>query len=188
MVSAKAFQISSYEELHKISNLLYLNFATGAASDLSVTLASSWLLVKSRTGFRRTDTIINTLMLYTVNTGLIVSIDAALSLITYVAMPDNFVFLGFYLLLSKLYLNSYLAMLNARDDLREKFNNSASRHISNISILEGKSDGSATIQPSFSKQDCRSQLMAISVTTFVENNEGGPYTPPASPTTVGRAV
>ncbi|KAG6836349.1 hypothetical protein H0H93_008905 [Arthromyces matolae] len=75
------FNISAYAELDKLSNLFYLNFAAGTGSDLSVAFALTWLLVKAKTGFRR--------------------IDAALGLIFYVVMPGNFVFLGFYLLLSK---------------------------------------------------------------------------------------
>ncbi|EEB91278.1 hypothetical protein MPER_10390, partial [Moniliophthora perniciosa FA553] len=60
-------------------------------------------------------------------------IDAALGMICYAVMPNNFIFLGFYLLLSKLYLNSYLACLNARDSLREKSNGTKSFNLSEFS-------------------------------------------------------
>ncbi|KAG6860200.1 hypothetical protein C0995_014457 [Termitomyces sp. Mi166 len=42
----------------------------------------------------RTDNLVNTLMTYTVYTGLIVGIDAALGMILYTVMPNNFIFLG----------------------------------------------------------------------------------------------
>jgi hypothetical protein len=70
---------------------MYLNFAAGTSSDLSVALALCYLLRGSRTGFQRfvdashdfqtmiqnillrTDSLIRVLMMYTVNTGLIVA-------------------------------------------------------------------------------------------------------------------
>ncbi|KAK1232760.1 hypothetical protein PQX77_004085 [Marasmius sp. AFHP31] len=47
-------------------------------------------------------------------------------------MPHNFIFLGFYLLLSKLYLNSYLATLNAREGLRATVDDPKSIHLSDM--------------------------------------------------------
>ncbi|KAF9269730.1 hypothetical protein L218DRAFT_983537 [Marasmius fiardii PR-910] len=122
VITARAFKLTSYLELDVLSTLFYVNFAAGTSSDLGVALTLCYLLRKSRTGFARTDSLIKMLMTYTINTGLIVAVDAALGMICYIVMPNNFVFLGFYLLLSKLYLNSYLASLNAREGLRDKIN------------------------------------------------------------------
>jgi len=132
VITVKAFSMNSFMDLDSLSNLMYLNFAAGTSSDLSVALALCWLLRGSRTGFQRTDSLIRVLMMYTVNTGLIVALDAAAGMFAYVFMPHNFIFLGFYLLLSKLYLNSYLAILNARTGLRGKFDDPKSIHLSRI--------------------------------------------------------
>ncbi|KDR70204.1 hypothetical protein GALMADRAFT_255074 [Galerina marginata CBS 339.88] len=131
-ITIKAFKITSFPELSKIANLMYLTFAVGTGSDLCLALALSWLLYGSRTGFRRTDSLIKILMLYTVNTGMIVAIDASMGLILYAIMPNNFIFLGFYLLLSKLYVNAYLASLNARETLRDNKDDMLSIHLSDI--------------------------------------------------------
>ncbi|KAJ7474697.1 hypothetical protein FB451DRAFT_274509 [Mycena latifolia] len=127
-----AFSMHSYSQLDSLSSLMYLNFAAGTSSDLSVALALCYLLRGSRTGFQRTDSLIRVLMMYTVNTGLIVALDATAGMFAYVFMPHNFIFLGFYLLLSKLYLNSYLAILNAREGLREKLDDPKSIHLSRL--------------------------------------------------------
>ncbi|KAF9531068.1 hypothetical protein CPB83DRAFT_849264 [Crepidotus variabilis] len=132
IITVKAFSIS-FPELSTISSLMYLTFAVGTGSDLTVALSLSWLLRSSRTGFRRTDSMIKVLMLYAVNTGMIVAIDASLGMILYIVMPDNLIFLGFYLLLSKLYLNSYLATLNARQSLREGDSDLVSINLSQLS-------------------------------------------------------
>ncbi|RDB30082.1 hypothetical protein Hypma_013903 [Hypsizygus marmoreus] len=167
VITAKAFGIESYLELDKLSSLLYLNFAAGTTSDLSVALGLCYLLFTSRTGFRRTDTLINILMIYTVNTGLIVALDAALGMITYIVMPNNFVFLGFYLLLSKLYLNSYLATINAREDLREKIDDPVSIHLSQISRSRNRFEH-PSLQQHTGEKGSRAETMAISVQTLVE--------------------
>lgn len=138
IITAKAFGVTSYLDLDPLSSLMYLNFAAGTSSDLSVALVLCYLLRRSRTGFQQTDSLITILMVYTVNTGLLVALDASAGLITYIVMPHNLIFLGFYLLMSKLYLNSYLASLNAREGIRGKIHEPMSIHLSKIS--GGQSD------------------------------------------------
>jgi len=140
-ITAKAFGISSYLELNSLSSLMYLTFAAGTGADLSVAIALCWLLRQSRTGFKRTDSLIRVLMTYTINTGLLVALDATAGMFTYVFMPHNFVFLGCFLLLSKLYLNSYLAILNARGRLHGN-DGPTSIHLSQISGVRWRSAGS----------------------------------------------
>ncbi|KAF5367765.1 hypothetical protein D9758_009843 [Tetrapyrgos nigripes] len=169
VITVKAFGISSYLELDKLSSLMYLNFASGTTSDLSVALVLCFLLGKSRTGFIRTDSLISVLMLYAVNTGLIVALDAFLGLITYIVMPHNFIFLGFYLLLSKLYLNSYLATLNARESLRERVNEPRSVHLSDLSYPRfgmGDSEISGPTYIGGEKSPRSNEFVAISVETI----------------------
>ncbi|KAJ6494053.1 hypothetical protein C8R47DRAFT_1118208 [Mycena vitilis] len=134
IITAKAFSLTSFFGLTNgsVSRLMYLNFAAGTSSDLSVALALCYLLRGSRTGFQRTDSLITVLMMYAVNTGLIVALDATAGMLTFVFMPNNFIFVAFYLLLSKLYLNSYLAVLNVRQGLREKLDEPKSIHLSRI--------------------------------------------------------
>ncbi|KIY65806.1 hypothetical protein CYLTODRAFT_423998 [Cylindrobasidium torrendii FP15055 ss-10] len=119
-ITARAFRLTTYLELEVISNLFYLNFACGTSSDILVSLGLTYYLLHSRTSVKKTNSLISTLLVYTINTGLIVAIDAALGVILFAAMPGNFIFLTPYVWLSKLYLNSYLASLNAREALRER--------------------------------------------------------------------
>lgn len=167
IITVKAFRIHSFPELKKISPLMYLTFAVGTSSDLSLALALCYLLNRSRTGFRKTDSLIKVLMFYTVNTGMIVALDASLGMIMYIVMPNNLIFLGFYLLMSKLYLNSYLAALNARGDLRDKRDDtSVSIHISQISKTR-RFDMEDNL-PSVNEKGSRTDNMAISIETLVD--------------------
>ena len=54
----------------------------GAASDTAIALVLIYLLHQSRTGFKRSETIINRLILFTINTGALTSLCALVSLIT----------------------------------------------------------------------------------------------------------
>ncbi|KAG0698364.1 hypothetical protein DFH29DRAFT_941402 [Suillus ampliporus] len=53
-------------------------------------------------------------MAYTINTGCVTSIFSIATVIACAAMLRNFIFLGIEFLVTKLYVNSYLALLNAR--------------------------------------------------------------------------
>ncbi|KAJ7035209.1 hypothetical protein C8F04DRAFT_1099429 [Mycena alexandri] len=152
IITAKAFTLKTFFDLISLSSLMYLNFAAGTSADLSVALALCYLLRRSRTGFARTDSLIRMLMMYAVNTGLVVAIDAAAGMLSFVFMPTNFIFLGFYLLLSKLYLNSYLAIVNAGQQLRGRLDDPKTIHLSRIqSTMRWRSEYDAEGQRSDSQ-------------------------------------
>jgi len=113
-ISVKAFHFVSWIQLGVLAPLLYASFIATFAGDVYVSVVLCYYLFKSRTGYWRTDTLINTLIIYIVTTGLLSSIDATLGIITYILMPTNYVFMPFYLNLAQLHVNSYLALLNAR--------------------------------------------------------------------------
>ncbi|KAF8599118.1 hypothetical protein BDV93DRAFT_526302 [Ceratobasidium sp. AG-I] len=85
-----------------------------AACDIMIVYMLSTALMTQRTGFGRTDMLIDKLMRYTINTGLLTSIIATVDLIAFCTM-NNLVHLAFNFVLGKLYTNTLLATLNARD-------------------------------------------------------------------------
>ncbi|TFK72628.1 hypothetical protein BDN72DRAFT_302904 [Pluteus cervinus] len=122
-ITIEAARTDSFMRLQRLSAVMCLNFASSNLADLTIAISLCYLLSRSRTGFRRTDSILRVLILYTMNTGLIVALDTSLLLAAYVMLPQSFVFFGFYFPLSKLYLSSYLAGLNARAALRDRLQN-----------------------------------------------------------------
>ncbi|KAJ3478870.1 hypothetical protein NLI96_g9457 [Meripilus lineatus] len=76
-------------------------------------------------GERFSESLINKLMAYSINTGALTSICAIVCLIVYASMPNSFVFLAFYFVLPKLCLNSLLATLNARNALKTSLGSKA---------------------------------------------------------------
>ncbi|EKM61271.1 uncharacterized protein PHACADRAFT_111661 [Phanerochaete carnosa HHB-10118-sp] len=99
-------------------------FTTGlsisAVLDFLIALALIFHLQKSKTGWQSMDQIIDMIVLYTVENGLITSIVAVLSLVCWVTMKNNLIFLALHFAISKLYANSFLATLNARKTLAQR--------------------------------------------------------------------
>ncbi|ETW76848.1 hypothetical protein HETIRDRAFT_106236 [Heterobasidion irregulare TC 32-1] len=114
----KGFFVKSFKEFAHITWLMYVGFAFSVSTDTLIAGTLCYTLAKARTGFKRTDSLINVLMIYSINTNVVTSAFSLLCFITYTAIPRNFVFLTFYFPLSKMYINAMLASLNARESLR----------------------------------------------------------------------
>ncbi|KAJ6511408.1 hypothetical protein C8R47DRAFT_1296383 [Mycena vitilis] len=109
----------------KIEWVLYLGFSLSVLGDFWIAGVLSYFLHKSRAGIVRTNNVINTLMLYTINTGLLTALVQLSTFMCNVALPkSSLVWLGLYLPLGKLYANALLASLNARDHLKSRLDHS----------------------------------------------------------------
>jgi hypothetical protein len=115
---AKAIHMTTFAELGTLKPLSMSVNALAAAGDVLIAVFLCTLLQQSRTGFRRSDTMINKLILFSINTGLLTSICAVMSLISISVWPNTFIYIAFYFCLGRLYCNSLLATLNARKSLR----------------------------------------------------------------------
>lgn len=97
----------------------YYPLSVYTGTDTIIAASLCYLLYTNRTGYRRTDSLLNTLMLYTVNTGIITSICSLAAIIALKTSPHTFIVAAIEFLLTKIYVNSFLAMLNARNSLRD---------------------------------------------------------------------
>ncbi|KAF7299053.1 hypothetical protein MIND_00853600 [Mycena indigotica] len=118
------FTVGSFEtDRNDFSSLVWVTSAglgSAAAADLLIGISLCYYLSKSRTGIPRTDNLISTLMKYSLTTGFLTGIIACCVVITFGIMPNNFVYVAFFWLLGKCYVNSVLAALNSREALRER--------------------------------------------------------------------
>jgi len=104
----------TYAELAPLQWLsMFCNTLT-VVGDVLISAALCILLHHSRTGFRRSDTMINTLIVFSVNTGLITSTFAVASLLSLIFAKRTFLNMAFFWCISRLYTNCLLATLNAR--------------------------------------------------------------------------
>lgn len=113
-----AMNMKTYAELAKLKFLSISVNALAAAGDVLIAGSLCTLLHLSRTGFYRSDTMINKLMLFAVNTGVLTSVCAVASLITILVAGNTFLYIAFFFCIGRLYTNSLLATLNARKKIR----------------------------------------------------------------------
>ncbi|KAF8272723.1 hypothetical protein EI94DRAFT_1783478 [Lactarius quietus] len=98
----------------------HMDFAVVLA-DIVITVTMSWTLYHKKTGFARTDSMIITLMAYTINSGFLLSALGIAMITSYlVKVPPTLLYVVFFLVMSKCYINTLYAMLNSRDYLRDR--------------------------------------------------------------------
>ncbi|KAI1793100.1 hypothetical protein LXA43DRAFT_1127559 [Ganoderma leucocontextum] len=117
--SIKAMAFKTYLDLTRLKALSVSVNAIAAAGDVCIAAILCTILQTSKTGFQKSNLIINKLMVFSVNTGLLTSICACMSLITILALPNTSVYICFFFLMGRLYSNSLMATLNARKRLRD---------------------------------------------------------------------
>ncbi|KIM38364.1 hypothetical protein M413DRAFT_245084 [Hebeloma cylindrosporum] len=111
---------TDFTDLDEMRGTIPAMFAVATAIDIIIAGSMCYYLNRSRSSFAATNNKIFTVMRYVLITGFLTSACSLATLITYVTMPDNLVFIGINLLLPILYANSYIAMLNARKSMNEK--------------------------------------------------------------------
>ncbi|KAF8974444.1 hypothetical protein BDZ97DRAFT_23976 [Flammula alnicola] len=94
----------------------WLVFQTSA--DIFITVILTYVLSRSRTGFRRTDTIINRVIRGAVQTGLFASIFALCDLFSFMLHRNTNLYAMFAYPLGRIYTNTLLDTLNARTALK----------------------------------------------------------------------
>ncbi|TFK31579.1 hypothetical protein BDQ12DRAFT_716915 [Crucibulum laeve] len=97
--------------------IMIWGLSVNTATDIVLAGSLMYLLQKGRTGYQKTDSIIDKLMTYTMSTGLITSITATVCLISVVTMPTQFIYMAIHFVLKKLYSNSLLVWVNSRKGL-----------------------------------------------------------------------
>lgn len=103
-----------FRDIVAIEWTAYLTLGAVTFSDIIIASSLCYLLATSRTGFSSTDSFITKLVGYIISTGYLTSVCSMIAVITCAVMPKNFVFLSIEFIVIKLYVNSFMALLNAR--------------------------------------------------------------------------
>ncbi|KAF8072172.1 hypothetical protein FPV67DRAFT_1667609 [Lyophyllum atratum] len=164
--ASRAFAVGTFVGFAKISYFLYTALGSGVAADLLIAGSLCLTLLKSRTGFRKTDSIVNILIMYAINTSALTTICSIACFITYTIWPNEFTFIGIYFALPKLYLNSLLATLNSRETLSEKISGVSDINMTNITSTNYSTKGSHS-------STGQSVVVNINKEVVVENFEFG---------------
>jgi len=90
--------------------LVRTTFSLAVAADTVMAIAMVVCLHQRKTGHKRTNSIVDVLMVYTINTGLATSCVTIAGLIFAIVAPDNLIYLALYSVLGKFQANSVLAV------------------------------------------------------------------------------
>ncbi|CAA7261439.1 unnamed protein product [Cyclocybe aegerita] len=101
-----------------INSLMISWLSLELAVDVLISGTLIWALARSRTGFQRSDTVINRLMRTSVQTGLFSGIFSMLALTFFLARPETQFFALFGLPIARLYTNTLMDTLLCREGLR----------------------------------------------------------------------
>ncbi|KIP05721.1 hypothetical protein PHLGIDRAFT_119555 [Phlebiopsis gigantea 11061_1 CR5-6] len=110
-------RIPAVSELH-FGWLWFAMLGSQTCVDFTLALSLCTSLWKSRTGFHGTDSLVNVLIMYAVNTCVLTASTSIASIVTFALVRDTYVFVLFAMILPGLMLNSLLAVLNSRQALR----------------------------------------------------------------------
>ncbi|KAK0229414.1 hypothetical protein EDD85DRAFT_128243 [Armillaria nabsnona] len=158
-----AYKLPHVSSLPSISKTVDGTFATSTSVDFIISGAMFYYLHKSTTitKFESTITLILSLMRVVVISGLATSACSLLALMTFVTLPNTLVFFAIGFILPKLYINSLLAMLNARDKHVKGYDNGvapqvlqlASENDSDIGMMERGVGTSLSNTPGVTSQE-----------------------------------
>ncbi|KAG6380655.1 hypothetical protein JVT61DRAFT_5025 [Boletus reticuloceps] len=117
---AEMIVLKSYTDfVHPFPSWVFtLGLSLSAFVDIVITTFLCYFLRSNRSLVPRTNRMIDTLTLWMVQNGSITCLAAIASLICWLVMPQNRIFLGLHFVVGKLYANSLLATLNARHKIR----------------------------------------------------------------------
>ncbi|KAJ7906605.1 hypothetical protein B0H13DRAFT_2333341 [Mycena leptocephala] len=105
------------------SILAGLSKGFGAAADVVATIAMCMFLKAADTGIKRTSSMLRSLMHLVINRGLLVTVAQVTLLITFFATAGHLYWLAVHINTTKLYVNTFFAMLNARAVIQETYAN-----------------------------------------------------------------
>ncbi|KJA20882.1 hypothetical protein HYPSUDRAFT_769358 [Hypholoma sublateritium FD-334 SS-4] len=89
-------------------------FISAAVTDIIIAGTLSYYLNQARTGIKQTDKMIDGLMMYTINNGILTSLFSIVSLILVFTFPNDLYSLAVSQVIGKLYSNSLMATFNSR--------------------------------------------------------------------------
>jgi len=162
-----SMELQTYQQLLHISPLTITINALSTTADVIIATSLCILLNKARTGYKRSDTVINTLIVFVVNTGVLTTCCAVASLISLCLSPNSLIYASFYFCIGRFYVNSFLATLNARNSLKGNVDDTSYMMMS-LPSSGGNSSRTAT-------ESSKQKAIAIRIDTTTEGmNENSP--------------
>ncbi|KAI0694306.1 hypothetical protein C8T65DRAFT_57029 [Cerioporus squamosus] len=118
--TAEAFIIPSFQGFKHVTWLVSTGSTMAVTADILLTIALIHILRRSRTGVKRTDSMLDVMIMYSINTGFLTGVFNLLSLLFAFTRPGDLIYIGFGIPGTKMYANTLMAALNSRKSLAAK--------------------------------------------------------------------
>ncbi|KAL0952285.1 hypothetical protein HGRIS_006575 [Hohenbuehelia grisea] len=115
VLAYEVYKVDSFPQHEQMSWSIIAAVATATIIDFVIAAAMCYYLRKSKGPQPHLNNRLSNLMQFVLGSGFLTSATSTSVLISYIALPDTLVFLAIESFLTKLYINSFLAMLNARE-------------------------------------------------------------------------
>ncbi|KAJ6457052.1 hypothetical protein C8R47DRAFT_1227594 [Mycena vitilis] len=109
--------VKTFANKPKLHNSALLWFLSSCVADILITVSLVLTLMRRKTGFSGTDSVIDKIIRMTIQTGMLTAVFAVLDVICFMVFPHFAVNFVWDLCLSKLYINCLMSTLNARAGL-----------------------------------------------------------------------
>ncbi|KAF8624409.1 hypothetical protein AX15_005890 [Amanita polypyramis BW_CC] len=116
--TVKSFALASILEIDNTKFYGTLALGTGVSTDVITASALCFFLHRLRTGHDNSDSLVNTLTVYAVNSGALTSAISLTTLLLYNLQANAFYFMASFFCLGKVYAISLLCTLNTRQAIR----------------------------------------------------------------------
>ncbi|KAH7909900.1 hypothetical protein BJ138DRAFT_169349 [Hygrophoropsis aurantiaca] len=115
VIAGKAFVMNNLAQFESaIFRMITVSLAAKAVCDLAIAIGMVYHLRKRRPGFLQTVYAIDRLIRWTLEASLLTGLNSILVLVFFLAMRQNFIWVGLYTFLACNYANALLASLNSR--------------------------------------------------------------------------
>ncbi|PIL32221.1 hypothetical protein GSI_05466 [Ganoderma sinense ZZ0214-1] len=118
--TVEAFVIPTFKEYERATWLVSTGSTMAVSSDILITAMLITALRRSRTGIKRTDSMLDVMIMYSINTGLLTGIANLGSLLFAFIQPGTLIWAGVGIPGVKMYANTLMAALNSRRSLAAK--------------------------------------------------------------------
>ncbi|KAF8193902.1 hypothetical protein K438DRAFT_1969201 [Mycena galopus ATCC 62051] len=115
VTSYETFTINKWSETGRIAWAIEWSYAATTMIDIIISIAMVYYLRKSQTKQSLLNSRLSTMIQFSLSSGIFTSACSVLCLFTFILMPNTLVFFALGYILTRLYVNSFLVMMNSRE-------------------------------------------------------------------------
>lgn len=157
--TVKSFQIGEFDKNAPSIPYGASSLALEVICGVFITSGMVYYILKQRSGIKRSNRVLNLVILYIINSGGLNLIFATACLITYVKYPKTLIYAPFFFLLIRLYPCSFMTILNSRVHLRSKLRGGEGRTL--ITITQERVTDRGPVTTSTPRTDSNDDILAM---------------------------